>query len=48
MIVMMEELLDGHPGIGVAGAQKAVDKIMRRLGKLYQKIGFADPSRGDD
>ena len=48
MIVMMGELLDQHPGIGVAGAQKAVDKIMRRLGKLYQKIGSADPSRGDD
>ena len=46
MIVMMGELLDQHPGIGVAGAQKAVDKIMRRLGKLYQKIGSADPSRG--
>lgn len=42
MMVMISEILDGHPAIQKVGVQKNIDKAVENIMHAYQKLGEAD------
>ncbi len=42
IMVMISELINGHPGIKRADAQKNIDKALGEIMEAYQKVGAAD------